>query len=97
MKYLTVDGMLSGTGIRNTIEGDYLNLEQLRLSKQLINKISTWLDLYEDAHFMQYQDKQQITSLDKEGLLICSMLKKELPESKVEYFSNAKMTSQVIK
>ncbi len=56
MKYLTVDGMFSGTGVRDSVEGGYLNLQKLELSGQLIARISAWLSDYEDAHFMQYED-----------------------------------------
>ncbi len=91
MKYLVVDGMFSGSGIRDSIEGGYLELEQLGLSDQLVEKISDWLGRYEDAHFFQYQDKSKVENLDNEGMEICAMLKSEIPESKVEYYSSARM------
>ncbi len=96
MKYLTVDGMLSGTGIRDSIEGEYLKPEELGLSSELINKISDWLSCYEIAHYEQYEDGYQVTKLDEEGLEICSMLKVELPDSKIEYYSNADMKTIMV-
>ena len=37
-----------------------------------------------------------IDSLDQEGRRIAIRIKKELPEMKVEYFSDARMTSELI-
>lgn len=91
MKYLTVDGMFSGTGIRDAVEGGYFELQDLDLSDQLVDRINAWLSDYEDAHFMQYEDLHQVEKLDKEGLAICETLKQEIPDSKIEYFSSARM------
>ncbi len=89
MVYLTVDGMFSGTGIRDSIEGGYLDPNELMLPPDLIEKISKWLKQYEDAHYMKYEDKAQVVKLDSEGVEICILIKDALPESKVEYYSSA--------
>ena len=91
MIYLTVDGMFSGTGIRDSVEGGYLKLEELNISDDLKNKISNWLSRYEDAHYSQYEDKSEVAGLDDEGLDICVMLRSEISDSKVEYYSSAEM------
>lgn len=91
MIYLTVDGMLSGTGIRDSVEGGYISPKELGLSSILKDKISKWLSQYEDAHYNQYEDKAQIVELDAEGLDICKMLKEEIPDSKINYYSDAEM------
>jgi len=49
-KSYIVDGMLSGTGIRDAVEGGYV---QLRISPALSNKLAAWLLKYEEAHFHQ--------------------------------------------
>lgn len=89
MKYLTVDGMFSGTGIRDSIEGGYINPDKLGISLELKQKISRWLNRYEDEHYAQYEDKSIVSKLDEEGIEICQLLKSEMPESKVEYYSAA--------
>lgn len=91
MKYLIVDGMLSGTGIRDATEGGYLSPEDLGVSSDLSQKISRWLACYEEAHFDQFEDQTLVGNLDLEGLEIRRLLEVELPESKIHYFSNAKM------
>ncbi|EGA68246.1 hypothetical protein VISI1226_03985 [Vibrio sinaloensis DSM 21326] len=96
MKYLTVDGMFSGTGIRDSVEGGYLKPEILGLSTELKNKISDWLSRYEDEHYEQYEDDSIVARLDAEGVEICNLLKSELPHSKVEYYSTAKMKKVII-
>jgi hypothetical protein len=91
MIYLTVDGMLSGTGVRDTVEGGYLKLEEFNISDDLKSKISNWLSRYEGAHYSQYEDKSEVADLDGEGLHICAILRLEIPDSKIEYYSSAKM------
>ncbi len=92
MRYLTVDGMLSGTGIRESVEGGYLEPSELGVSRELSERIVLWLRAYEEAHFGQFGDKKQNAKLDEEGLLICRLLEHELPDAKIEYFSSADMS-----
>ena len=91
MLYLTVDGMLSGTGIRDSVEGGYLEPSELCVSDELSKRFSLWLRAYEDAHFAQFVDKKQNAKLDEEGLVICRLLEREFPDAKIEYFSSAEM------
>ena len=83
MNYLTVDGMLSGTGIRDSIEGGYLDPCEFGLPGEVIDKISLWLKEYENAHYLQYEDKDQVAKLDSEGIEICRILREALPDSKL--------------
>lgn len=91
VKRLIVDGMLSGTGIRDGINGGYIELEDLNISSKLMDKISQWLKKYEYAHYSQFNDITENESLDFEGLSIANLLKNESPEFDVKYFSNATM------
>lgn len=89
MKYLTVDGMFSGTGIRDTFNSGYLDADDLGLSTELKERLSQWLKNYEDAHHSCYEDEAIINSLDSQGLEICKRLSKEVPDAKIEYYSDA--------
>ena len=91
MKYLTVDGMLSGSGVRDTVDGGYISLDELGLSTDLCQKISRWLCRYEKAYLAGYQDRIEVADLDIEGVEIRRLIQSELPESKVVYFSDADM------
>ena len=91
MRYLTVDGMLSGSGIRDSVGGGYLEPSELGLSGDLAERIVLWLRAYEDAHIAEFGDKTQNAKLDDEGFAICRLLEQELPDAKIEYFSNAEM------
>ena len=91
MRYLTVDGMMSGTGVRDTIAGGYVEPSQLGLTAAVANKISTWVREYTEAHYNEYTDGEQVRRLDEEGLAICVLIRRELEDAKVEYFSDAKM------
>lgn len=91
MKYLTVDGMMSGTGIRDTVDGGYISPEELGLSTELCKKISKWVCRYERAHIAGYRDGLEVAELDKEGVEIRRLVQSEQAERKVVYFSAADM------
>jgi len=91
MLYLIVDGMLSGTGIRDAAHGGYIKHEDLQISKELSDRIKRWLLRYADAHYKQFKDKDIVADLDAEGLAIKRHLGSELLHSKIAYFSDAKM------
>jgi hypothetical protein len=92
MYYLVVDGQMSGTGIRDAVTGGALDPIDLGLSADLQVKIAYWVALYEAAHCADYQDSATVEELDKVGLEIALQVKSELPGSKIQYQSDAKMT-----
>ena len=91
MQYLTVDGMLSGTGVRDTVDGGYISPDELGLSFEQRQRISQWVCRYEKAHSAGYRDRTEVADLDFEGVEIRRLVECELPESKVVYFSDADM------
>ena len=88
---LVVDGMLSGTGVRDGNEGGYLTLSDLNLTSELVSRIQEWLKHYEQAHYHQFGERNEVVLLDSEGVSIARALKDELPTANVSYFSNAHM------
>lgn len=92
MKYLTVDGMLSGTGIRDSVEGGYIDLQKLGLPVTLVERIEKWVRRYEEAHYAGFDDDGETELLDQEGIALSSLLQQSLPQAKVEYFSHARGT-----
>lgn len=86
---LIVDGMLSGTGIRDSVEGGYVELRELDLSPELVRDIARWLDAYEDAHFHQFGDELLNARLDEQGQAIARRVQTELPRHVIEYYSSA--------
>ncbi|WP_222166594.1 hypothetical protein [Edaphocola aurantiacus] len=96
MKYLVIDAALSGKGIRNKYEGDYIAPEDLGLSLTTKRKLNEWLLKYDNEHYNGFVDDNLINELDREGKEIALMIKKELPEVKLEYFSDARMTIEMI-
>ena len=91
MRYLIVDGMLSGTGVRDAIGGGYVVLAELGLSPNFLETITSWLARYETAHYRQFNDPHEVAALDDAGLALCDRLIQELPRSKIGYFSAARM------
>ncbi len=93
MKYLIVDGYLNGTGIRDKYpEGfPYIKPEELGLSSELISKIKIWLSKYWDQFYIGYPNTVLLESLEKEGLDITNLIRDELKDVKVEYYSDVRM------
>ena len=90
-RYLVVDGNLSGTGVRDAVEGGYLTPSAIGISDGLGDEISAWQKRYELAHFRSYIDSAEVDKLDAEGLALRQKLSVELAQAKVQYFSSAKM------
>jgi hypothetical protein len=89
MRYLTVDGMFSGTGIRDSYEGRYLSPSDLGLSPDLVSRLAAWLREYEGAHHSGYRNADHVARLDQEGQAISVAVRDQLPDAKVEYYSDA--------
>jgi len=89
---IIVDGMMSGTGIRNGDIGGYIKHEELGLSVDLSDSINYWLEEYTVLHRSMYQNKDAIKRLDDVGLMIARRVRNELPHQEVKYYSDALMT-----
>lgn len=97
MKYYIVDACLNSTGIRDKYAGGYIDPNLLKLSTVLLDKLSNWLEKYQQEFFNQYDNYPQVEMLDKEGKEIATLLKKELgDDSKIEYYSDAKMEFETV-
>jgi hypothetical protein len=96
MKYLVIDASLSGTGIRDKYEGRYIFPDDLGLSCEIVDRLNQWLPKYENEHYNGFEDETIIDELDREGKEIASIIKNELAEVKLEYFSDARMTIEVV-
>ena len=91
VRYLIVDGNLSGTGVRDAVEGGWLTAPELGISERLVDEISEWQKRYEMAHFRTYTDLNEVDKLDTDGLVLHQKLAEELSQAKVQYFSSARM------
>lgn len=96
MKYVVIDALLNGTGIRDKYKGEYIDPCSLGLNDITIVKLKNWLSEYWEEHYNGYIDKGVLDKLDQEGREIALRIKKELPEIKVEYYSDARMTNIII-
>ncbi|UOE40226.1 hypothetical protein MTP09_09900 [Chryseobacterium suipulveris] len=96
MKYLVVAASLNGTGIRDKYNGGYVDIKKLGLSVDTINRIEQWLLNYEDEHYNGFSDGCNVDKLDKEGLEIAKIVNEELSDVKIEYFSDARMTTEIL-
>jgi hypothetical protein len=88
-RYLVIDGLLNGTGVRDYYSGGYISPRDLGLSDALCEQISTWLEQYEAHHYYDYQDEVLTQQLDQEGIGIAQLVKQELGNVKVQYYSDA--------
>lgn len=87
---LYIDGMLSGTGLRDAVEGGYVKPEGLGISGEIVAALVAWQRRYEDAHFASYP-AAVVSELDAEGLVLRDRIQSELPDRVVGYFSNGLM------
>lgn len=90
MEKLIVDGMLSGTGIRDAVKGGYRSLETLELPEAIRSKIVSWLREYENAFYYNFSDKEECARLDREGIEITKALQ-ALGRWNVSYYSASDM------
>lgn len=96
MKYLIIDASLNGTGIRDYYQGGYIYPEDLNLSIGIIKRIQKWLSDYANEHYIGYTNENLIDNLDNEGKNISLIIKNELKDVKVEYYSDARMIRLII-
>lgn len=87
---LLIDGMLSGTGVRDAVGGGYVALDVLGLSTQLATDISAWQKKYEEAHFAGFP-ASEVGALDEAGLILAARVGEELIDKSIGYFSNGRM------
>lgn len=96
MRYLTVDGMLSGTGVRDSVAGGYIDLQELNLPTELVARIERWVRQYAEAHYYGFENGIENDSLDQEGIELVKLLKKSLPKAKIEYFSSSRCVKMTV-
>jgi hypothetical protein len=85
-----IDGMLSGTGVRDAINGGYVDPKSLGLSEALARNLAPWQARYEEAQFAGFPD-DLVAELDEEGVALASRFQEEQPGAKVGYFSSGLM------
>ncbi len=93
--YLTVDGYFVGTGIRDSVDGGFIELELFSISPDLKDKIKKWVFQYEVEHYNDYANEKNIETLDTEGKEIAMLLKKELINVKVKYLFGCKFEGRI--
>lgn len=96
MRYLVVDACLGSTGIRDYYEGGSVSPNDLNLNSETILRITNWMSRYENAHYEGFKNSIVVDELDEEGRAIALVIKKELGDVKVDYFSDARMTKTII-
>ena len=94
--YLIVDGNLHGTGIRDYYEGGYIEPSNLMLPADLIKSIECWLVSYEIEHYNGFANEINVEKLDQEGRKIALLIKSVLIDSKIQYYSAAKLIKEDI-
>ncbi len=85
-----IDGMLSGTGVRDAINGGYREPREIGLSEALAGEIANWQQRYEEAHFDGFPDNL-VAELDRQGLAITMQARTELADIEIGYFSNGQL------
>ena len=82
--------MLSGTGVRDGINGGYVEPQDARFSEQLSSEIAAWQQRYETAHFAGFPE-EIVGALDDEGIKLTSKANGELGGHAIGYYSHGRM------
>jgi hypothetical protein len=85
-----IDGMLSGTGLRDARNGGYVEPKVVGLSDQLSGDIAAWQQESERAHFAGFPDGL-VAKLDEEGLALTLRAQSELAADSIGYFSSGQL------
>ena len=80
-----LDGMLSGTGIHDVLNGGYVAPSSLSLSGPLQANIAEWQRDYEGAHFEGFIDAA-VVALDRRGQELVASIRAEKPELRIGYY-----------
>jgi hypothetical protein len=83
---LTIDGELSGTRVRDAVDGGSVELHRLELSPALAGRIVTWATRYADSHHVGFPSSD-VAALDAKGIEITRAVRRERPDSTVAYVS----------
>ena len=73
--------------------GGYLEHDEVGISPDLSKRIDVWLEQYWKEFIKGFPDRDKVVELDEEGIRIARRLKKEFPEDKIGYFSDARMVA----
>lgn len=95
-RYLVVDGFVNGTGIRNYYEGGYVEPSNLMLSQETLQRLEAWLAGYKKEHYREFSDEEKVKELDEEGKRIALLIREELKDSKIRYYSAATLKTEDI-
>lgn len=78
------------TGLRD-IEGTYLDPLEIGLSKAISEELEEWVLSYQPIIPLSVEERHKkinkIRDLDEQGIEIVKRIKRELPDSKIEYYS----------
>ena len=90
MTHYIIDGELSGTGVRDAVEGGYVDLAEIGLSDALAADIADWVERYEDLHFRGFP-ADELAVLDEEGVALTARVQAEVPGKRFAYYSHGQM------
>lgn len=96
MRHLIVDGMFSGTGVRDAVDGGFVDLSDLGISVQLANDLASWVLRFEAAHYRQFRNSLEVVDLELTGTELARRLKSELADTKIQYCSCVTLKCTVI-
>jgi hypothetical protein len=89
VRNIIIDGMLSGTGIRDADGGGFLNLTELGLDVSTTQEIQQWVEKYANANYSNYSNKTECAQLDLEGVTLAKKIQKHFGGVKVKYYYSA--------
>ena len=96
-RYLTLDGEIYGTGLKDQFEG-FIELEDVPISNDLRIEIRDWTDAYHKTFGNRMEmDNSKINELDIRGLNLMKKISEELgSDYKLRYYSDLKTKELIL-
>jgi hypothetical protein len=96
MKYLQINADDRGTGLRDLMLDEYIEIDSLNISTMLSLRFKIWLNHYQSCYPYHEKDREYLQFLDDEGKEICHQFMEELIPAKIEYCSDFEVRVYVL-
>ncbi len=97
MKYIVLDGYISGTGTRDTMQQLYIPISELNLGEELTSAIKSWKSKYYNATVNKEGETsyQDFCNLDKQGIELSKIILELKMDYKIDYYFSDYLSKRV--
>jgi hypothetical protein len=95
MEYIVLDSYFEGSGVRNIVSEEYINIDDLNIDKSLKQEIKEWKKEYDEAFLKNRLNKDLIDKLDEKALKICFYINYNFKAYKVDYYYSEYLSKRI--